>query len=397
MPAVETLESRTLLSAVPLDPTFGRGGTVVDGIGFNSSADAVALQGDGKIVVAGTSSGVDTSSFAVARYNSDGSLDQTFGSGGHVVVHAGVGAEVFDQVGGLAIQPDGKIVVAGIADSLVGPPELALMRFLPDGRLDTTFGNGGMVLTIVDGIDGKSASSVSAGGVAVAGDGKIVVAGTAWTLYQGEVPPPLGMTSTACFAVFRFTAAGKEDAGFGSSGEVVTSFAPTPGGLGALGETDLAGGLALLPGGKIVVAGSAHSLIRPFPRTGVSPDFIEVSQRFALARYNRDGTLDAGFGTDGKVETGFALPVSGVAGAVALAGGKIVVAGTAGGEFALAKYTAQGALDPTFGAGGQVMTDLPGNLGSGFPGTEEATAVGLAVAPHGRLVVVGNTSVAGGI
>ena len=147
-----------------LDPTFGSGGKVTTDVGGSDGAQAVAIQGDGKVVAAGLGNfaGPGTGDFALARYNPDGSLDTSFGSGGKVTTDFGG----FDAASAVAIQPDGKIIAAGRS----GSGDFALARYNPDGSLDSSFGSGGKVTTDFGGFD-------SAFGVALQADGKIVAAG----------------------------------------------------------------------------------------------------------------------------------------------------------------------------------------------------------------------------
>src|SRR3954469_1778949 len=135
-----------------LDPTFGNGGKVLTDFGngnnSNEFASAVALQPDGKIVAAGyrffgnSSEGAD---MLIVRYNTDGTLDSTFGNGGEVTTDFGL----TDIAQGVVIQPDGKIVVAGQTYGLFSVfGEFALAPYNPDGSLDSSFGNGGMVTSL---------------------------------------------------------------------------------------------------------------------------------------------------------------------------------------------------------------------------------------------------------
>jgi uncharacterized delta-60 repeat protein len=123
-----------------LDPTFGTGGKVLTDFGFaNDIANAVALQPDGKLVVGGWAG----NDFSLARYNPDGSLDPSFGDGGLVRTNFANGAaESVDHIDGIALQPDGKIVAVGGSNG-----DFALARYNPDGRLDMSFGMGGLVVT----------------------------------------------------------------------------------------------------------------------------------------------------------------------------------------------------------------------------------------------------------
>jgi uncharacterized delta-60 repeat protein len=321
-----------------LDFSFGAGGRVltddVSGTGSFDQGRALALQADGKIVVAGRS-GFD---FALARYNPDGSLDASFGVGGRVRTDF-TGTGTFEEVANaLAIQPDGKIVLAGTADE-PGPPdfEFALARYNPDGSLDASFGVGGLVLTDVNGADGFDDAS----GLAIQPDGKIVVAGT------------LEVGGGSDFALARYNPDGSLDPSFGVGGRVFTDVSGT-------GRFTRAEALALQADGKMVVAGSSGS------------DFV-------LARYNPDGTVDAAFGVGGRVVT----DVSGQANALAIQpGGQIVVAGRSGTDFALARYNPDGSLDGAFGRGGLVLTN--------FGRFDGASAVALQA--DGRIVVAGTSS-----
>jgi uncharacterized delta-60 repeat protein len=306
-----------------LDPTFGTGGKVTtDFAGADDGAGAVAVQPDGKLVVAGTANINGISEFAVARYNSNGSPDVSFGAGGKVTTDVGGS---FEAVTAVTLQADGKIVVAGGAG--VGLfRDFALARYNSDGTLDTSFGTGGKVLTDF----GLSAQAQS---VAVQLDGKIVVGGFA-NIDGGDN-----------FELVRYNSNGTLDAGFGTAGKVTTDF-----GLFTQGFSYAqANSLALQQDGKIVLGGFA---------------FIS-GYNFALARYNSNGTLDTSFGTGGQVTTNFPTPNPNnnvAAFSVALQpDGKIVAAGLAAFDVALARYSSSGALDTSFGTGGKVTTDIAGS------------------------------------
>lgn len=156
-----------------LDPTFGVGGKVIADFGRHSSiGNALAIQADGKIIAAGNSSAIDIffgDDFIIARFNPDGSLDSTFGSGGRVIT------DFFayqDQIHDVAIQPDGKMVAVGFARTSAVPLSyVAIVRYNPDGSVDQSFGSGGTVLTLPPGGFGFGNA------VVVQPDGRIVVAG----------------------------------------------------------------------------------------------------------------------------------------------------------------------------------------------------------------------------
>lgn len=323
------------------DTSFGNAGKVITLIGnLADRAQGIALQDDGKIVVAGYSYDTTTEigddyNFAVVRYNSDGSLDSSFGTGG--IVTTSLGRD--DDAWAVAVQDDGKIIAAGTSEELAmdsGSYRLALIRYHSNGSLDTGFGSGGVVLV-------PSISSAQA--VAVQPDGRLVTAGHAWP------------GSTADFALARLNDDGTLDTGFGSGGIVTTSLT---------GNDDFAKSLALMADGRIVVAGASHN--------GIDADY-------ALARYNSDGSLDSSFGTGGKVVQITASYDYGESVAVQ-SNGKVVITGTSlKGNFSrafLRRLAADGSVDAGFGGGGKVIAP------KGFKG------YAVTIQPDGKLVVAGN-------
>jgi uncharacterized delta-60 repeat protein len=319
-----------------LDTTFSGDGKML--IDFSSTA--LALQSDGKIVVAGYTS----SDFAIVRYTSNGSLDTTFDTDGVVTTDFGTST---DEAYGVAIQSDGKIVVAGTSTSSTTAEDFALARYNSNGSLDTTFDGDGKVTTDI------FLSFDFARAVAIQADGKIVVAG------YTRISPD------ADFAVVRYNSNGSLDTSFGSGGKVVTEFnAGNP-----FNSTNVYA-LALQSDGKIVVVGDTYD-----GNTGFKD--------FALVRYTSNGFLDTSFDTDGKVTTGFSSGDD-IAYAVAVqSNGKIVVAGTSSTvirDFALARYNSNGSLDTTFDTDGKVTTD--------FDATTNL-AYALAIQSDGKIVVVG--------
>jgi uncharacterized delta-60 repeat protein len=318
-------------AAGDLDPTFGTAGMVMTDINRSTDiANAVAVQADGKLVVVGQTykhndfSGED---FVVARYNTDGTLDNSFGIGGRVRTDFPGLAAVPSSV---VIQPDGKIVVAGGAFPLftfLGNFEL--VRYNPNGSLDTSFGSGGIVTTIFP--EGSYASAV-----ALQADGKIVAAGT---IFVDFIP---GEPSNTDFALARYNQDGTPDATFGNGGQVTTDF---------VGMEDDAFSVLIQPDGKIVAVGSAND-----PATYYN---------FAAVRYLSNGTIDTTFGVAGKVSTDFGVAGFDRAQSAALqSDGRIVAAGFAisqnGGvqNFAVARYTSSGVLDTTFSRDGITQIDF---------------------------------------
>src|SRR6266540_3708037 len=285
-----------------LDPTFGAGGKVTTVFGGDSRAYALVLQPNGKLVAAG----VGPNGFVLVRYNPDGSLDTSFGGDGKVTTAIGFGAEA----NALALQPDGKLVAAGtsdIEDSTTVGPQFALVRYNPDGSLDTSFGVGGKVTTAIgDGADRRHARAFA---LALQPDGKLVAAGE------------------PDFTLVRYRD-GSLDTSFGVSGKVTTSD----------GVLVVANALALQPDGKLVAAGMGWT-----GSTGFES---------ALVRYNPDGSFDTSFGVGGKVTTD--TGESGGAHALALQpDGKLVAAGSG-----LIRYKPDGSLDTSFGVGGKVTTAI---------------------------------------
>jgi uncharacterized delta-60 repeat protein len=300
-------------AAGDLDPSFGTGGIVTTNVSTIDIAQAVAVQADGKIVAAGSSTRTSPPGFdqffSVARYNPDGTPDTSFGTSG--VVTADLGIE--EEADALAVQPDGKILAGGTISG-----NFALLRYNPDGTLDTTFGTGGEVTTDFGGHDTVT-------GLAVLPSGKLVAAG-------------FTSTSVNSFALARYEPNGTLDTTFGTDGTVTTSIT----------GNDHATALAVQPSGKLVVAG--FSVVN------------NGEGEFVLARYDRDGALDTGFGTGGTVTTAFAGSASGAHAVVAGPDGKITAAGNAGG-LALARYNRNGTLDNTFGTGGEVVTSAGERVG----------------------------------
>ncbi len=287
-----------------LDRSFGDGGTVRTGLrpGLNHATD-VAIQPDGKIVVVGYTRGAaDGATYLImARYRRDGSLDQGFGDNGSVITQFGTDTYVLGY--GVALQEDGRIVVSGeVGNSWI------LARFMPDGSIDSGFGNDNGVQHTDPVLAGRAED------VAIQPDGRIVAAGVDFG----------GVLGSAHFAVARYLPDGSPDSSFGEAGAVRTAFERGR-------PHDYANALALQPDGKIVAAGAAKLGGRP-----IGPP------RFALARYRPDGRLDRSFAGDGKRIMGFPYPPIryhyDVGEALALQGGRILLAGYTEVDWALARF-----------------------------------------------------------
>src|SRR5947207_4956785 len=276
-----------------LDTTFGDHGKVKPDVSPVGVANAAVLQADGRIVVVGspatTCGGTD---FALARYDTRGNLDPSFGTGGIVVTDLGG----VDAAQAVALQSDGRIVVGGSSDG-----RFAFARYGVDGTLDSTFGSGGVVVTNFEG-------RLSA--LALASGGKILAAGTGFNGYTFRG-----------FVLARYNADGTSDLTFGTAGSVTSHFGS--------GDPDAAFALAVQSDGRIVVAGRAE----PGQRNGTS--------YFGLLRYEADGVLDRSFAPCVGATTGFGVFVGAEAVAVLVQpDGKLVAVGR---YFEAARYVGTGA------------------------------------------------------
>ena len=415
-----------------LDLTFSGDGKLLDFLSRgDDSARGVAVQPDGKIVVAGSSwtGQVRGSDFAVVRYNTDGSLDATFGTGGRVTTDFGSSG---DWASSIAIQQDGKIVAAGASY-----PGFALVRYNSDGSLDTSFGTNGKVTTDINSgaysvaihTDGKIVAaggnsvaryntdgsldttfdsdgkvttvfpsrSISFYSVAIHTDGKIVAAGQTYSQSTG-----------AEFALVRYSVDGSLDTSFDGDGLVTTQVGQ--GGSGA-------NSLAIQANGKIVAAGGANGfgLVR-YSSNGTPENVITVqitppyyydyaysvaiqpdgkivaaggsSETIAVVRLNANFSIDTTFGTNGRVTTptGSHAIASGVA---VQTDGKIVAAGDSFNQstgsfdydYILVRYTTNGSLDTSFDGDGKVTTDSGFFYGNALSDT--------AIQPDGKIVAAG--------
>lgn len=314
-----------------LDSTFGGDGIVTTSFSEgDDKAYAVTVQADGKILVAGVANEVD---FALARYTSTGVLDTSFSADGKVTLDFSGGS---DQARSVMVQSDGNIVVAGTASN---PKGYAAARFLgTNGALDTAnYGTNGKVVTPMGESDFEG---VTAG--AMQSDGKVISVGLAY------VPPSF------VFGMTRYNTNGSLDTGFSGDGKVFTAIST---------ELATAYGVTVQPDGRVVVVGMSFG-----------------GSKGSIVRYNADGSLDTGFGTDG-IATADATGSADFFRAVTLqADGKILAGGVAGTDFWLTRYDSSGSLDPSFSADGMVTTDFYGYGDSIY---------GLALQSDGKVVAAG--------
>lgn len=309
----------SLAQSGALDTTFGVSGKMTTSLGTNHcESHSVALQNDGKIILAGHNYTSSTNVFAVVRYKINGTLDNTFGTGGKVTTSI-YGQD--DQANCVLVQNDGKIVAVGYADSGNFNTDFALVRYNTNGTLDNTFGSGGKVTTSVG--TGMNIAYEAA----IQNDGKIVVAGS---IYNGVLNT---------IALVRYNTNGSLDNTFGTGGKVTTS-------IGAL--EDKAYSVVIENNGKIVIAGQTDN--------GIETDFL-------LVRYNSDGTLDNNFGTNGITTTSIGIDEEKANSLAIQNDGKFVIVGTTNtssskSSIAVMRYDTSGVLDNNFGNNGIVTTTI---------------------------------------
>ncbi len=331
-----------------LDTTFDTDGKLTTNFGGNDEGQAIAVQSDGKILVAGTTQkyvgGVMTSDFALTRYDSVGALDTSFDTDGKVTTD--IGTASIDSAYAMAIQPAvtpvaEKILIGGSSNG-----DFALARYLTTtGALDTTFDTDGKVTTDL----GSTIDSISS--IVVQSDGKIIAAGT----------------SNGDFALVRYDSVGALDTTFDTDGKLTTDIGSS--------SVDAAYSVALQSDGKILVAGSSAG-------------------DFALVRYTSAGVLDTTFDTDGKVTTNInvisSVNTTDAAYKVLVQlDGKILVGGTSNGDFTLVRYDSTGALDTTFDTDGKLTLDV------GTTTTDYAYS--MALQSDGKIILTGTSEGTDGV
>ena len=340
------LSNQSLSQAGQLDKTFGNNGIVSTSVDKQSMAFSVAIQKDGKIIAAGKSWNGHNNDFALVRYNSDGTLDNSFGINAKVILPVGLDEDIANSV---ALQSNGKIVVGGyfyLNDGLT--PLFALTRLNSNGTLDNTFGTNGFATT-------KIVESSKSFSIAIQNDDKIIATG--YYFETGGVGEG--------FALVRYNSDGTLDNNFGTNGIVITQIS---------NDYDEAQSVAIQTDGKIIVGGfSGYFFVGSY-----DTDFV-------LARYNSNGTLDNTFGIKGIVV--FDISDRDFLNSIAVQkDGKILAAGNYRNgdhvDFAIFKFNSNGTLDNTFGANGFVLTHI---------GSDDAYCTSVIVQNDGKILACGNS------
>jgi uncharacterized delta-60 repeat protein len=308
-----------------IDTAFGSGGVAVynnpnGGTFGNDKGQAITLDSSGRILIAGYSYNTSNNSdMALWRYTPSGALDTNFGTGGVVIHDNAAGGSSYDYGNAVAVDANGKILVAGSSMAATGSADMVIWRFNDDGTPDTTFDTDGILVDVRENDDSGNA-------IAIDSNGKIVVAGHT-------------RTSTYDMTIWRYNSGGTPDTTFGTDGVAINLTS---------GVSEFGYSMALDANGKILVAGRG-------PGDGVGADMT-------IWRHNADGTLDTTFDTDGIVthsnaaggdnfDCGNAIAVDSF--------GKILVAGhslnnVGNDDHVVWRYNADGTLDTTFDTDGFV-------------------------------------------
>lgn len=361
-------------AAGELDATFGENqGWSEFANGNAMQGRAVAIQSDGKIVAGGHWGDWGGEGLSVIRLAADGSLDDSFGSGGYAQVNFPGGTGRGQD---LALAPGGEIVIAGeMYDDVTRTYDMAVGRLTSAGSLDTTFGGDGGVnidFSTYDAGEIYDYSSDGAFGVAVQDDGKVVVAG------HGDAQEPEGLSTGEDFAVARLTAAGALDISFDDDGRRTTAFSTG-------NDYDQAYELALQSDGKIVLAGVSNP-----------------NNDFGLVRYNTDGSLDETFGTSGLLSTDVGGGSGGANDLAIGSDGRLTAAGRGGDNasvLGVARYLGDEIVVPTVdltvtktGDGSGTVTSDPAGIDCGTECThayEQGTVVTLTALPDANVSFTG--------
>jgi uncharacterized delta-60 repeat protein len=331
-----------------LDTSWGGAGTgkVITPIGANDSlAVAMAAQPDGKTLLAGYCYDGTIYQFCALRYLANGTLDSSWGSAGTGIVTTSLGSASNDFAHAMALQPDGKVLLAGRCSN-IGNDNFCALRYRSNGTLDTSWNGTGKVITSITGND----DTVNA--MALQSDGKVVLAGECFNSVNNKN-----------FCALRYLVDGTLDTSWNGTGKVITSISS---------NDDEATTVVIQPDGKVLLAGTCHN--------GANEDFCSL-------RYHPDGTLDTdwGIGGSGKVVTAMGVDNDYITSAVLQPDGKLLLAGYCDGflnrDFCTVRYNNNGTLDTSWGNVAKVITSVVST-------TDQAYAV--ALQPDGKVLLAGS-------
>lgn len=327
-----------------LDTSFGNGGKVYMDFGGDDALASIKVQSDGKIIVGGFSHTTANFQWTLARFDSNGLIDKSFGINDNGIVTTFLG--IHSVMNSIALLPDGKIIAIGYRQEQ-GQDDVAIARYNANGTLDNTFGGGdGIVTTPIGGSNDRGIAA------ALQNDGKIIVFGDYNAGSQDKI-----------FLV-RYDSNGTPDNSFGSGGKVTTR----------IGTYDGSRAIAIQTDGKIVVAGTTN---------------MNTSSDTYIARYNSSGSLDTTFGTNGITIKSFTTGNDGANSLILQPDGKIIlggfenVGGASGNDFALRQFNNDGTLDTEFGSGGSFVTPI----GSGNDSINS-----IALQNDGNIIAAGSVS-----
>ncbi|HYV92540.1 MAG TPA: T9SS type A sorting domain-containing protein [Chitinophagales bacterium] len=336
-----------------IDNSFGQVVTEVSGNYQEDAAYAAAIQTDGKIIAAGITCHTwlyDVyHEFALVRYNTNGTLDSNFGDNGIVKTSFGLLADAYAN--SVVIQSDGKIILGGYKKYNYLNHDFILVRYNTDGSVDSSFGDEGIVITSFGDYTDSYGRSL-----ALQANGKIVMVGSS---YDSNNSPN--------YAIARYNTDGSLDSSFSADGLLTFDFD---------GESDEAHAIAIQTDGKMVVAGYSRL------------DSAQLTQNnFSIARIDTDGTLDVSFSGDGKNVTDFNSQNDHAACIAIQNDNKIVVGGYSrygDQDFELARYNSNGTIDLSFGSLGKVTTSF-------FPNYSGDEAYSVVIQSDGKIVLAGFT------
>jgi len=322
-----------------LDQTFGNHGIVIND--SFSQAEATSILKDGKILVAGRNLSND---YLLWRFMPDGSHDENFGINGKVS-YPTFGNQLRATYD-MTLQPDGKILIVGEYYPLIGGVDAGVVRFMPDGKIDSSFGTYGLDTVHINNLNFP-------GSIIVQEDGKIVV--------DGVTSNTLGISRTSFLT--RFMSNGGLDPSFGNEGIVTTAYDNT---------IDIVS-LVIRPDGKLITGGTMNYNLGNPP--------------YMINSYNADGSVDAGFGNNGRAQYVFGTGGLWNSKMYAMAlqpDGKIVCTGTTGKGDAITmgvcRFNADGIVDESFGTNGGSITPYYG----------EPESRNITLQPDGKILTVGD-------